>query len=42
VLGSYRLQRILNASGEEVAAHLPLVPQLNGSPLILSVVEGDR
>jgi hypothetical protein len=42
VLGAYRLQRISNANGEEVAGHLPLVPQLNGAPLVLSVVEGDR
>jgi hypothetical protein len=40
VLGSYQLQRVSNAHGHNLDEHVPLLPQLNGQPLVLSVVEG--
>lgn len=40
VLGVYRVSRISNARGEDVDENVPLLPQLNGEPLVLSVVEG--
>ena len=40
VLGSYRLNRVSNAHGERLDENIPLLPQLKGEPLVLSVVEG--
>lgn len=40
VLGSYQVSRISNAHGQSVDENVPLLPQLNGEPLVLSVVEG--
>jgi hypothetical protein len=40
VLGEYRLNGVSNARGENLDEMLPLLPQLNGEPLVLSVVEG--
>jgi hypothetical protein len=34
------LDRISNSRGDSVDEHLPLLPQLKGEPLVLSVVEG--
>jgi hypothetical protein len=42
VLGAYRLRRISNAHGDNLDENSPLLPQLNGQPLVLSVVEGER
>jgi hypothetical protein len=42
VLGPYQLAGIANARGEAVNEHLPLLPQLFGEPLVLSVVEGPQ
>ena len=39
VLGSYELHRISNARGDSVDEGAPLLPQLNGQPLVLSVQE---
>jgi len=39
VLGPYQLARISNALGENLDERLPLLPQLKGEPLVLSVVE---
>lgn len=39
VLGTYELRCISNARGDNVADDLPLLPQLNGQPLVLSVEE---
>ena len=39
VLGSYELRAISNARGQNVDDQLPLLPQLNGEPLVLSVEE---
>jgi len=38
--GAYQLNRISTARGDTVDETLPLLPQLGGQPLILSVVEG--
>ena len=40
VLGSYQLTRISTSGGDSVDETQPLLPQLNGQPLVLSVVEG--
>ncbi len=40
VLGVYQVSRISNVRGEAVDENIPLLPQLNGEPLVLSVVEG--
>jgi hypothetical protein len=40
VLGSYQLNRVSNARGQVLDEHVPLLPQLAGEPLVLSVVEG--
>jgi hypothetical protein len=40
VLGCYHLSRVSNASGDDLDESRPLLPQLNGQPLVLSVVEG--
>ena len=40
VAGTYQLARVSSASGRELDEHLPLLPQLGGQPLVLSVVEG--
>jgi hypothetical protein len=42
VLGSYQLAGIANARGDALNEHLPLLPQLYGEPLVLSVVEGPQ
>jgi len=42
VLGSYRLNRVSNAHGEKLDESVPLLPQLKGEPLVLSVVEGPQ
>lgn len=42
VLGSYRLRSISNVHGDNLDENSPLLPQLNGQPLVLSVVEGAR
>ena len=39
VLGSYELRGISNTRGDNVDDGLPLLPQLNGQPLVLSVQE---
>lgn len=39
VLGSYELRAISNARGDNVDDAIPLLPQLNGEPLVLSVEE---
>jgi hypothetical protein len=39
VLGSYELERVTNARGDRVDDRSPLLPQLNGQPLVLSVQE---
>ena len=39
VLGSYELHHISNARGDRVDEGSPLLPQLNGQPLVLSVQE---
>jgi hypothetical protein len=39
VLGSYRLQRMSTSAGEPLEMHRPLLPQLKGEPLVLSVAE---
>ena len=39
VLGSYQLRRVSTLRGETVDEHVPLLPQLRGEPLVLSVVE---
>jgi hypothetical protein len=39
VLGSYELRAISNTRGDNVDDGLPLLPQLNGEPLVLSVEE---
>jgi hypothetical protein len=38
--GAYQLNRVSTVHGETVDETLPLLPQLGGQPLILSVVEG--
>jgi hypothetical protein len=38
--GAYQLNRITTSRGDAVDETLPLLPQLGGQPLILSVVEG--
>jgi hypothetical protein len=40
ISGAYQLNRVSTAHGEAVDETLPLLPQLGGQPLILSVVEG--
>ena len=40
VLGPYQLARISNTRGDNLDETLPLLPQLRGEPLVLSVVEG--
>ena len=40
VLGPYQLARISNSRGDNLDETLPLLPQLRGEPLVLSVVEG--
>jgi hypothetical protein len=40
LLGAYELHRISNARGDNLDENLPLLPQLDGEPLVLSVVEG--
>src|SRR4029078_3294034 len=40
VLGPYQLARISNTRGANLDEPLPLLPQLRGEPLVLSVVEG--
>lgn len=40
VVGSYALTHVSNARGERLDDSLPLLPQLKGEPLVLSVVEG--
>jgi hypothetical protein len=40
VLGSYQVSRISTVRGERVDEDEPLLPQLNGEPLVLSVIEG--
>ncbi len=40
VLGSYQLSRVSNVHGQNVDENVPLLPQLKGEPLVLSVVEG--
>ena len=40
VLGSYQLTRVSNVDGQNVDENMPLLPQLKGEPLVLSVVEG--
>ena len=40
VLGPYQLARISNTRGDNLDETLPLLPQLKGEPLVLSVVEG--
>lgn len=40
VLGSYQLTRVSNVHGQNVDENVPLLPQLKGEPLVLSVVEG--
>jgi hypothetical protein len=40
VLGPYQLARVSNARGDNLDETLPLLPQLRGEPLVLSVVEG--
>jgi hypothetical protein len=40
VPGSYELSHVSNARGERLDDSLPLLPQLKGEPLVLSVVEG--
>ncbi len=40
VLGSYRLNGIATVAGQRVDENVPLLQQLNGEPLVLSVVEG--
>lgn len=42
VLGAYQLSHVSNARGEHLDESLPLLPQLNGEPLVLSVVEDPR
>jgi hypothetical protein len=42
VLGVYQVSRISNVRGEAVDENIPLLPQLNGEPLVLSVVEGGQ
>jgi hypothetical protein len=39
VLGSYQVSRISTVRGERVDEDVPLLPQLNGEPLVLSVIE---
>jgi hypothetical protein len=39
VLGPHQLSGIAAGDGARVDEHLPLLPQLNGAPLVLSVVE---
>ena len=39
LLGPYQLRRISNTRGDNVDENLPLLPQLKGEPLVLSVVE---
>jgi hypothetical protein len=39
VLGPYQLNRVSTARGDVVDENIPLLPQLNGDPLVLSVVE---
>jgi len=39
VLGSYQLRRVSTLRGESVVEDVPLLPQLRGEPLVLSVVE---
>jgi hypothetical protein len=40
VFGAHQLSRICTAHGDSVDETLPLLPQLRGQPLVLSVVEG--
>jgi hypothetical protein len=40
VFGAYQLNRISTSRGDTVDETLPLLPQLHGQPLVLSVVEG--
>ena len=40
ISGAYQLNRISTAHGDTVDETLPLLPQLGGQPLVLSVVEG--
>jgi hypothetical protein len=39
VLGSYRVNRVSNVRGDDLDEGSPLLPQLNGQPLVLSVQE---
>jgi hypothetical protein len=41
LFGSYQLIRVSNTRGDNLDEHLPLLPQLNGEPLVLSVIEGN-
>lgn len=40
--GPYRLDRLSNSQGERLEEALPLLPQLGGAPLVLTVVEGEQ
>ena len=40
ILGAYQLTRISTSRGDTVDETMPLLPQLGGQPLVLSVVEG--